>query len=323
MNYYRDNNNSIGGYFELETSLISEYHSNAFAINTARNALEYILLAKKIQKIYLPYFTCDVLLEPLKKLQLPFEFYTIDSNFEPFFDFSKLKENDFLLYTNYFGLKDAYINELVNKCNNLIIDNAQAFFSKPIEGVSTIYSARKFFGVSDGAYLYCNEQLNENFDTDCSVERMSHLLIRKDISAEVGYSNFIINDKSLENQPIKLMSKLTKSILQSIDYEKIAKVRIDNFNMLHRALGSKNKLILSFLKSNVPLVYPFWSDDKGLRKSLFENKIYTATYWPNVKDWCEINSLEYTLTDEIINLPIDQRYSEIEMELIINTILNV
>ena len=72
-------------------------------------------------------------------------------------------------------------------------------------------------------------QVNNNEFEHQPHERYTNLLIRKDISAEVGYSNFIINDKSLENQPIKLMSKLTKSILQSIDYEKIAKVRIDNF----------------------------------------------------------------------------------------------
>jgi hypothetical protein len=320
MNYFKENTNSIGGYFELETNLISEYHANALAINTARNALEYILKAKKVQKIYLPYYTCDVLLEPLKKLQVQFEFYSIDEDLQPMFDFSKVSDNEFFLYTNYFGLKDDYINTLIKKCKNLIIDNAQAFYSKPIEGISTFYSARKFFGVSDGAYLYCNDRLNDVFDTDCSFERMSHLLIRKDISAEFGYSNFINNDKSLENQPIKLMSNLTKSILQSIDYDRIAEIRIANFNFLHKSLGSINKLNLSLMKNNVPMVYPFWSEDLGLRKRLLENKIYTATYWPNVKKWCKIDSLEYSLTEEIVHLPIDQRYGEKEMEFIINLI---
>jgi hypothetical protein len=152
---------------------------------------------------------------------------------------------------------------------------------------------------------------------------MSHLLIRKDISAEVGYSDFINNDQSLENQPIKFMSKLTKSILHSIDYERIAKVRIANFNILHKSLGSKNKLKLSLLKYSVPMVYPFWSEDLGLRKRLLENKIYTATYWPNVKEWCTIDSLEYSLMEEIVHLPIDQRYSKTEMDFIINIIVNV
>ena len=36
---------------------------------------------------------------------------------------------------------------------NLIIDNAQAFFAKPLLGIDTFYSPRKFVGVSDGGIL--------------------------------------------------------------------------------------------------------------------------------------------------------------------------
>jgi len=324
MNYYKDNNrDSIGGYFELETNQISGYHANALAINTARNGLEYILLVKNIKKLYIPYFTCNVLLEPLNKLGIVYEFYKIDENLEAVFDFNNVKKNEAFLYTNYFGLKDEFIEHLVLKCKNLIIDNAQAFFAKPIEGVATIYSARKFFGVADGAYLYCNKHLDRIFETDVSIERMSHLLIRKDISAELGYGHFVTNDLSLINQPIKLMSKLTKSILQSIDYDTIAKIRIENFNILHEILGNINELNIQSLNSSVPMVYPFWSKDLTLRKRLLENRIYTAIYWSNVKEWCKVDELEYSLTEEIVHLPIDQRYGKRDMELIINTVLNV
>jgi hypothetical protein len=319
MSYYK-NQNSIGGYFQLETIQNSDYHPNALAVNTARNALEYIILAKNINKLYLPYFTCDVLLEPVIKLGISYKFYNIDNNLEPIFDYNFLKENEAFLYTNYFGLKDDFINKLVLQCNNLIIDNAQAFFAKPINKVATIYSARKFFGVADGAYLYCDKQLDQVFETDVSIERMSHLLIGKDISAESGYNHFLSNDKSLKNQPIKLMSKLTKSILQSIDYDKAAKIRIENFNTLHKILGNVNEFKLKSLNDSVPMVYPFWSKDLILRKRLLENKIYTATYWPNVKEWCKVGDFEYLITEEIVHLPIDQRYGKKEMEFIINLI---
>ena len=61
--------NEIGGYFQLELNKDREYHDKAIALNTGRNALEYILRAKIFKKIYLPFYTCDVLLEPLKKLK--------------------------------------------------------------------------------------------------------------------------------------------------------------------------------------------------------------------------------------------------------------
>ena len=78
---------SIGGYFGLEMSLREEYYSDMIRLNSGRNAFEYILRAKKYKKIFLPYFTCVVMLEPIEKLDLEVEFYSIDANFKPIFDF--------------------------------------------------------------------------------------------------------------------------------------------------------------------------------------------------------------------------------------------
>ncbi|WP_264548110.1 hypothetical protein [Flavobacterium sp. N2820] len=314
---------AIGGYFELELNSSGEFYSDAIKLNSGRNAFEYILKVRNYNKVYLPFFTCDAILEPIVKLDIVFEFYNIDTNFEPIFDYSKIQEDECFLYTNYFGLKDVFIKQMIQKTRQLVIDNAQAFFSKPIKNIDTFYSPRKFFGISDGSYLYCNKVLNQEFETDLSFNRMSHLLIRKDKSAEAGYSFFVENDKLLSQQPIKFMSKLTISILKSIDYKSVSKVRRENFNTLHETLGNVNKLSLHFLTTEVPMVYPFWSEDVNLRNRLLENKIYTASYWPNVKQCCKDGDLEYQFVNEIVYLPVDQRYSNYEMELIIKTILNV
>ena len=63
---------AIGGYFELELQKNEEYHKDALSLNTGRNALEYILKANAYKKIYIPYFTCDVLLQPILKLKLKY-----------------------------------------------------------------------------------------------------------------------------------------------------------------------------------------------------------------------------------------------------------
>lgn len=315
---------SIGGYFELElNNLQSVFHENTIGLNTGRNALEYILKAKVIQKIYIPYFTCDVILEPLRKLKIPYQFYTINEQLEPIFDFTVLEDKDGFLYTNYFGLKDSYIRQLSLVCKQLIVDNAQAFYSKPYLNIPTFYSPRKFFGVSDGAYVFSKDKLKEVFETDVSYNRMSHLLIRKDVSAETGYSSFVENDQLLKNQPIKIMSTLTRDILKTIDYESVAKKRIENYYFLDNALRSSNKISLELDTENVPMVYPYWTKDLTLRKRLLDNKIYTASYWPNVKEWCAGNSLELQLVKEVVYLPIDQRYGFEEMMFILNIILNV
>jgi hypothetical protein len=313
-------NNSIGGYLSLELNGNNSYkkeNPNCFLLNTARNCLEYILEASKYKLVYIPYFTCDVILEPFKKLNLNYKFYSINEKFEPVFDFNLLDKNEAFLYTNYFGIKDNFINELSKRKINLIIDNAQSFFSQPLKEIDSFNSARKFIGVSDGAFLNTKKHLSRELENDMSFKRMDHLLMRFDLSAEEGYDAFLKNDKSLINQPIKKMSKLTESILKSVDYEYVKTRRIKNFMFLHNILKVSNKLNFDLNENQVPLVYPYWTSDLKLKSKLLNNKIYCATYWPNVKKWCNKKSLEYIFVDEIVYLPIDQRYDESDMELII------
>ena len=146
----------VGGYFELELRKGEHYHKKALRLNTARNCFEYVLRSRGWKKVYIPYYTCEVMLEPIKKMGINHEFYHINEFFEPV-SFPKLAETEAFLYTNYFGLKQSCVELLAKQFgNHLIVDNAQAFFAEPIEGIDTFYSARKFFGVADGAYLYTN-----------------------------------------------------------------------------------------------------------------------------------------------------------------------
>ena len=308
---------AIGGYFELELQRKKEYYKNAIRLNTGRNAFEYILRARGYTKVYLPYYTCDVMLEPINKLNLQYEFYSIDSTFNPLFDFSLIKENDAFVYTNYFGICDRQVKEVAKKCKNLIIDNSQAFYSKPLPGIDIFYSARKFFGVPDGAYLFIDKKLEEDIEQDYSYDRCEHLLGRGDIDAESFYSSFKKNEKKLINQPIKTMSNLTMHLLQSINYEEVAKTRMKNFFFLDEILRDKNTLEFEIEKNAVPMIYPFLIENGvEIKKRLIENKIFVATYWPNISEWCSTNSFEYYLMQNLLPLPMDQRYDENELNII-------
>ena len=312
---------SIGGYFELELSEGSEHHSDALRINTARNALEYILKANAYTKVYIPYYTCDVILEPLLKLNIEYEFYAIDSKLEPIFDYNTIKKEEAFLYTNYFGIKDDFVNELSGFCKNLIIDNAQSFFHIPIKGIDSFYSARKFFGVPDGAYVYSHIKLKEELVIDSSLTRLNHLVKRIETKAEDGYEDFTINEENLSNQPLKQMSVFTQRMLKSINYDNIISKRRENFNYLAQTLGTTNELDISSNPSLVPMVYPFLKvGNNKIFKKLIENKIYIAKYWPNIKSWTQQESFEYYLAENTLALPIDQRYTLEDMERIIKII---
>ena len=312
----------IGGYFELELRRGGHYHTGALRLNTARNCLEYVLRTRRYTRVHVPYYTCGAVLEPLRRLDVTYEFYAIDGRLEPK-DTVGLKEGEAFLYTNYFGLKQECVERLAGIYGGrLIVDDAQAFYAPRVEGVDTFYSPRKFFGVSDGGYLYTDGRLEEALSRDVSWERMGHLLRRVDEGAEAGYALFRENEDALDDNPIRLMSRLTERMLEGVDYERAGRQRRENFLYLHKRLKGRNWLDMKLQDEDVPMVYPFWTDGgKDLRKELIRNKIYVATYWPNVLEWTEEGTLEYDLTKNVVALPVDQRYTKKELEHIVNLLL--
>lgn len=311
---------AIGGYFELETRKGEHYHKDAIQLNTARNCFEYVLRTRNYCKVFIPYYTCEVMLEPIQKLGLAYEFYHINEKLEPAV-LPELKSDEAFLYTNYFGLKQSCVKVLAaHYGKQLVVDNSQAFYAEPIEGIDTFYSARKFFGLADGAYLYTDKSLQQEFEQDCSFDRMSHLLKRLDLGAEAGYQDFHKNDDDLIGQDIKRMSKLTYTLLQEIDYETAKIQRRDNYFALDKALRASNQIHLDLNEEDVPMVYPYLTREENLKKNLISEKIFVATYWPNVYEWCKKDELEYILAECTAYIPIDQRYGQEEMKRIIDTI---
>jgi hypothetical protein len=311
---------SIGGYFELELPQGKEYHSQAIALNTGRNVLEYILRVRGYKRVYLPYYSCEVLLEPFKKLGVDYRFYHINMSLELDQPVT-LKDGEAILYINYFGLKQDYVSTLAATYGKqLIVDNTQAFYANPIDGIDTFYSCRKFFGVPDGAYLYCDQDLDADLEEDHSWERMTHLLKRIDVSAEAAYADFREQSVKLKNNPIRKMSSMTHRIMSSIDYSGVAERRRQNYQQLDKALGNKNGMSLTLFAGDVPMIYPFLTTNKQLRERLIDNKIYVARYWPNVLNWCDKKDIDYQLSTQLLPLPIDQRYGEEDMKRVIELI---
>src|SRR5579864_5943986 len=95
----------IGGYFELELKKEGyHYHDTPHALKSGRAALHHMLDHLKPSLVYLPFYTCDALLEPLKEANIPYEFYPVNDKLEPV-TLIDLREGEYFLYIDYFGLK--------------------------------------------------------------------------------------------------------------------------------------------------------------------------------------------------------------------------
>lgn len=307
----------IGGYFCLELNDSgSVYHDEAVAVNTGRNALEYILVANNFKKIFLPFYSCDVLLQPINKLGIDVEFYHLDKYLFP--KLKKLKRNEAIVYVNYFGLMSYNILKLKNVFSNLIIDNAQAFYEKPLDSISTIYSPRKFFGLPDGGFVYTKNKDSIFLSKGKSSNLFKHLLVRLEQNAKAGYNNFIKNEDKLANLPLSKMSNITLSLMKNINFELIKEKRNFNFRVLHEGLKEVNEFtpFIENSELNGPMVYPFLrKGNNNYFKKLISKNIFVARYWPNVIEWIGSSKggFEIYLHNNLIPLPIDQRYSEDDM----------
>lgn len=312
----------IGGFIEFESFRGKDYHEKAIALNCGRNCLAYILQARKISKIALPYFLCDSVSAICRKYNVEIRYYHIDNNFMP--QDVHLSSDEWIYIVNYYGqLNQKVIYDLYNIYERrIILDQAQAFFEKHIKGIDTLYTCRKFFGVADGAYLYTDAEVLDIKIQEKSYDRMHFLLGRYEETASKFYKEYVNNNAYFDNENIKMMSKLTSNILKGLDYTHIKKKRNKNFTFLYNAFKNINKLELTI--PDGPFMYPLYVDNGYmLRKKLQDLNIYIPILWPDVFNLCEENELEYDMAKNILPIPIDQRYDDNDMEYIVNRVRNL
>lgn len=314
---------AIGGYFQLELSTDNtHYHHNAHLYQSARAAFRSLLKAGRPTRVFIPKYICDAIISPLHEEKIDFEWYELDDSLDvP--DSVALKDGEWLLYVNYFGVCQAQVDRLLERypSKQIVFDFSQAFFDlSKSDALATIYSPRKFFGVPDGGLLLSSIDVNRPQVQDTKSQyRMSHLLKRMCEKPEKGYPDYLLAEDSLADSTPMLMSGLTQSLLRSIDYQFIQKRRMRNFTYLHTRLRSKNALVINEANLVAPLCYPFLTKNKKLRDFLLENRVFIPKFWRDADErvspaWSE------KMINGLLPLPIDQRYGQEEMERMVSLI---
>jgi len=314
-----------GGYFELELNKgNSHYHDTQPILKSGRASLCHLLNCIKPSVVHIPFYACDALLEPFLTSNTKYQFYAINEQFEPLNEI-KLNENEYFLYINYADLKRDTVSRLsILYKDKLIVDCTQAFFMKG-NGVSWYFnSCRKFFGVPDGSYLYCPEGIelpqvdeqNENYTTD-------HLLKRFNGHVREGYKNFQQNE-ILAGKGISRMSKLSEYLLSAINYDALINSRRSNFDYLHNRFKNLNRYKTTLCLYESPMYYPLFID-KILNKESFNTKgIFIPTFWKDTQTrGVDGFEFEKEISDKLLVLPVDHRYTIADMEYISENIMEV
>ena len=318
-----NNGREYGGYLEIEQPKGEEFYGGLHRLDLGRTAAVWLLSHIEHDRVFLPEYICDTVNESLEAAGFALVPYKLGEDLQPVWGAEGAPgPRDVFYAVNYNGtLRDDEIAAYRDRYETVVVDNAQAFYNRPVDGVHTLYSVRKFIGTADGAYVASDiDASEEDLPCDRSAERALYLAGRLEGTANEYYAASKAAELSFSRAEPKRMSLFTQNILKGADYEAIREKRLANYETLHALLGSENPFTAR--GSVCPYTYPFYhKDGRGLRRYLIANKIYVATLWSFLLDEAHEGSLEYDWSANITWLPIDQRYGKEDMKYLADMVL--
>ena len=280
--------------------------------------LKYLGL-KRNDRIMLPAYICDAVVEPLKELGIKVIYYKINENFT--INYNNLIKNynnlvKALVIINYFGFEECK-KKYYSFCkkNNLFLieDNCHYLSDTQIKKNNyshfVFYSNKKLIKeIFSGGLLRINEKRFKNFDIFKLDENLKKFKVNFKIYLNTFLEkNFLIFKRYLKYKLLKIpnynninaiknkklikdykIDDYSKYILNKINLDKIKNVRQKNYATWEK-ICKKNKSIrlINRPKSriNIPWVFPAFVDDPKLRKKLFDygwKNGYSITSWPSL-----------------------------------------
>ena len=311
----------IGSFIELELPKGREWYignTGVARLNTGRAAIWHAFRITGAKAIWIPYYQCETVREFLTKKGVEIKYYHQDKNFNPI-DLNA-KADEAVLLVNYYGIMSRERMRILATANpNVIIDNCQAFFCKPIEGALNVYSCRKFIGVADGAYVIGKgaEHFVEEYPQCYSSDTAAFLLKRIEYGCEgKGYEARTINEERVDTEDIMRMSALTRAMLDGTDYERIKEKRRKNFDIACNLFADINVWDPTrfYDAETVPMVYPLVVEDDGLLQKLLDAKHFQGHWWHYITKELPESTFEHWMSRYMIPITIDQRYGHKELE---------
>lgn len=301
---------AIGGYFSLESRGRAPLHPDGLFVNSGRNALRMLVRHRAISHVHVPYFTCPVVWDALAAEGVTIAYYDLDDAMRPARSFAP---DAWVLLNNSFGLLDRDVAAFAREHPRVIVDNAQALYS-PAYGAGAIYSPRKFFGLPDGGILVADDLPVPPTEQDHSAGRIGHLARRAEDAPEAGFPEYTAHERALDDAPVRAMSAVTRALFSTVPAQRAAQLRRENFAHLARRLGRHNLLDLPTPDVEVPLCYPLLGGGRALREALIAARVFVPTFWPGVLEVAPPGSRSRRLAEDLVPLPIDQRYGALEMD---------
>ena len=344
----------IGGEFELKCSDL-EFDTAANAVlpsfgapqetwlDTGRSALAVIAchLAHTAAEstVWLPAYCCESIVAPFLRKSLRVRFYSVGERLDRID--ADPSPGDTLLFIHYFGCRNrtalSRIEEFRAGSVCVIEDCVQAALTTGIGtyGDHALTSLRKLLPQPDGAMLASRETIAVDADTAdeafVSARVVGKLQRGAAARPEAFLPLFERSEASLADDLPRTMSWISHQLLGRSDLPMIAARRVANFATLTRGLADIAPrigivpLLPRLDVGEVPLGFPVvvgGGRRDALRHYLARRAIFCPIHWDLAHLKSAAFTEERTLSASMLTLPIDQRYDEYDMSIILDSLSN-
>lgn len=332
----------IGGEFELCSIPEGGFHQrNTYNYASGRAALYKIL--KSINpapaKVWLPDWLCESMIDAVRKANINYGFYRLGSDYR--MDVQQFLDNhkpaggqEAILLVNYFGLTDVEttIIELKSQKVNAVIieDDVQALFSFSDCGEHSadyrFTSLRKTIASPDGGLVKTQHQIFPSLkgNTFAHLKLMGALYKGKadERTDDSEYLNLFEQGEALIDENYENgMSDEGWKIYTSADFNLVAERRRANARFLVNELSKCDiKPLMPINADDVPLFVPIKTDRRNeIRTALRQHSIFCPVHWP-LRDDMKALPIGSEMAEKELSLVIDQRYTEEDMNSIVEVI---
>ncbi len=296
---------------------------------SGRSALQAIIEdLTECHTVAMPSWCCDSMIKPFVDAGLAIRFYPVwferDIHQDPRYDC------DVLFLMDYFGYSTSE-RDLSDYQGIIIRDMTHSLFSSTYSDADYYFgSLRKWCGVWTGGYAWTREGRKLTCLTDdgkmyVSLRKQAMKMKEKYISEKtddkVYLEVFNRAEEILEDIEAFPAAERDVHLAKRLDVEFIRTRRRLNAEVLREAFSSW--LIYPVLANGdtpmfVPVLVPDNKRDR-LRRYLIEHFIYCPIHWP-VSQYHRLTEQERKIYDNELSLICDQRYTEQDMQRIIDTI---
>lgn len=310
----------IGGYRELDLRTGLEYYAgeNMARLNAGRCGVYHAARCLGCRRVLLPFYQCETVRTFLLRKGVEVDYYHIGEDLLPL---AENRDGDAaIVLVNYFGLiREDALAAFVQRNRNVVIDNTQGFYQPNIPGAYSVYSPRKFFGVADGCYVIGAEagRFLDEYPQDSSAASSGFLLARLESGGNANYPRYLESERRLDGSDILRMSKLTRALLDNVDYAAVREKRQANYDYVASVFKGCNGLpagLLERAEGQVPMVYPLLIEREELRHVLKANHIFVGQWWKYLLEEPGPSAFEKRLSKYLLPIQIDQRYGPREID---------